>query len=234
MSISFLIVEDEVLTARFVQETIVREEHRVAGIAKSADEARSILEKTVVDCILLDINICGQEDGLQFAQSIAGHPIAIVFISAYSDKAIRDEASGILPYGFLVKPFDENDLLAMISVVASRLKSERTALADALEYEMPNDDECIKLDHTMRRIICKDRSIPLSKNEFTCIDYLLQYRDVIVGYDDLKNRVWDEKEVREATLRELINRIRKKVPCLSITNVYGQGYVCSVSENLFS
>jgi len=105
MGHSFLIVEDELLTAYFIKETLEDEGYKVIDYVKSASEARSILEHTHPDFILLDINIYGIKDGLQFAQSILDKSIAIIFISAHSDKTTLHEAMNSVPYGFLIKPY---------------------------------------------------------------------------------------------------------------------------------
>jgi AmiR/NasT family two-component response regulator len=72
----------------------------------------------------MDINIQGSEDGIQLSRSLVDENVAIVYISAYSDPQTLQEAAVTVPYGFLVKPFREADLMAVLHIVVSRVKKE--------------------------------------------------------------------------------------------------------------
>jgi DNA-binding response OmpR family regulator len=221
MSYSFLIVEDELLTARFIKETLEDEDYEVIGCAKSAAEARGILEHTYPDFILLDINIYGIEDGLQFAQSILDKNIAIIFISAYSDKTTLYEAINSFPYGFLVKPFTENDLLAVILVAISRRM---------MDYNKESVTSAQIQCHIKEGIVIyQNKKIELGKKELLCLNFFIKNAEKIVSYDELRKHIWQKQHVNDSTVRELINRLRNKIPNIYIKNVYGKGYSFSLS-----
>ncbi len=216
MGFSFLIVEDEKLTARFSEEVLEAAGHQVVGIAKNAEEAHHLLETAHVDFILLDINIHGNVDGLQFAQSIATQNIAIIFISAHCDKATLDEAMTLYPYGYLVKPFNQNDLLAVLSVAISRYQIQTPT--------PPKQDTLIACDMQKQCLFFQEREIPLGQKELLCLELLIQHADTLVEYETLRKHVWRDKYVSDVTVRELINRIRNKVADLPLHNVYAKGY----------
>ena len=67
------------------------------------------------DLILMDIGLAGEIDGIETSRRIRKHrPIPIIFISAYSNQNRIEEALAVSPCGYLLKPFEEKDLLAVI------------------------------------------------------------------------------------------------------------------------
>ena len=217
MSYSFLIVEDEPMTSRFIKEILIDEGYDVAGIATSADEARKILHNSHIDVILLDINIKGAEDGLQFAKSIAHKDISIIFISAYSDKNTLHESTFVNPCGFLVKPFKEDNLLAVLSVVIADL--------DKKQQITTSEPQSILINHENKSISYMNETIQLTNKELRCIELFINNPNKTISLSDLHDNVWDNSYVEDSTLRELIKRIRKKVHFISIESIYAQGYL---------
>jgi DNA-binding NarL/FixJ family response regulator len=59
------------------------------------------------DILFMDISLSGKMDGIEAAETIARNaPIAIVFMTGYSNQSIIDRASALAPAAYLVKPFD--------------------------------------------------------------------------------------------------------------------------------
>ncbi len=228
MNLTFLIVEDESITSRFICEIIEDQGHEVVGSAKSALEARKFLAEQHIDIIMMDINIQGSEDGIQLAQSLADNNVAIVYISAYSDPQTLQEAAGTIPYGFLVKPFREADLIAVLHIVVSRVKKE---LSDRKKQTKDTFSECW-LDIEFNRLHWYSQIIELSKNETTALNLFWTKPDLPITMEELRQAVWGDKNIGDSTIRELINRIRNKVETLCIENIYGTGYILKSEINI--
>lgn len=110
---SILIVEDEPLIADDIAEILEKNGFTVVGIVDEAEEALAAIATYQPALALLDINIGGQVDGIGLAARIE---IPFVFLTSYYDKATLARAARVNPSGYLVKPFDENELIANVEI----------------------------------------------------------------------------------------------------------------------
>lgn len=61
--------------------------------------------------MLMDINIRGNTEGIETARMIKkGFNIPVIFVSSHSDDDTLERAKATQPDGFVVKPFEDNDL----------------------------------------------------------------------------------------------------------------------------
>jgi len=116
MKAKILIVEDQFIEANNLKLILKKADYNVCSIARSVKEALTIIEEEKPELVLLDIQLEGKLTGIDLANSLRNRNIAFVFLSANSDEAILKEASATKPYGFLVKPFREKDVLVMLDV----------------------------------------------------------------------------------------------------------------------
>lgn len=115
-----LIVEDQFIEAYDLQLMLERNGYTVTGIASSAAEAIDLIEKNKPDLICLDIFIKGKETGIDLGMQLQGSGIGIVYISANSGKSILNQAKVTNPYGFIVKPFREEDIVSTLEIASYR------------------------------------------------------------------------------------------------------------------
>lgn len=123
MSTSVLIVEDEFIVANDLQLILNQAGYLVIGIAVSAEEACEYIAKNKPDLVLLDIHLEGKQSGIDLAKNLKAENIAFVYLSANSNQTILEEAKKTEPYGFLVKPFREKDLLITLEIASYRHKN---------------------------------------------------------------------------------------------------------------
>ncbi|QIP13861.1 sigma 54-interacting transcriptional regulator [Spirosoma aureum] len=116
MDINVLIVEDEFLVANDLRVIVKQAGYKVTGIAASVEEANENLQKQKPDLVLLDIRLKGILSGIDFARKLRAENIAFVYISANSSQKVLEEAKSTDPYGFIVKPFREKDLLVALDI----------------------------------------------------------------------------------------------------------------------
>ena len=114
---SILIVEDEPLIADDIAETLEANGFTVCDIVDEAEEALNAVAKYSPDLALLDINIEGDQDGISLAEQLS---IPFNFLTSYYDKATLERAGKTNPSGYLVKPFQENDLIANVELGLNR------------------------------------------------------------------------------------------------------------------
>lgn len=111
-----LIVEDEFIVANDLRLLLLQSGHKVVGIAVSAEEAEELLQKQKPDIVIVDIILEGNLSGIDLARKLRAENIAFVYLSANSNQEILEQAKATEPYGFLVKPFREQDLLITLDI----------------------------------------------------------------------------------------------------------------------
>lgn len=111
-----LIVEDERLIAEDIKFTLKDYGYNVLAIVDSGEEAVSNALSLHPDCILMDIMIKGNIDGIQAAAKIkSNYKVQILFLSAYADAELKNRAYKTRPIGFLNKPFEEDELISLLN-----------------------------------------------------------------------------------------------------------------------
>jgi two-component system, sensor histidine kinase and response regulator len=112
-----LVVEDERIVARHIEESLNELGYRVVGLASSGEEAiRKALELEPT-LVLMDIHLRGDMDGITTAHFIREQlAVPIIFLTAFSDVETLRRASATAPYGYVVKPFTEVDLRCAIEI----------------------------------------------------------------------------------------------------------------------
>lgn len=115
-----LIVEDEFIVAHDLQMILQRAGYQVAGIANSVKNAHIILETQAVDLVLLDIYLKGKLTGIDLAHDLMKREIPFIYISANSNEKVMEAAKSTCPYGFIVKPYRDRDVLLSIDIARYR------------------------------------------------------------------------------------------------------------------
>jgi two-component system, NtrC family, response regulator HydG len=116
LKIKVLIVEDQFIEAHSLERILLRANYSVCSIARSVPIALKIIEKERPDLVLLDIYLQGDLTGIDLAKSLKERNIPFVYLSANSTKQVLHDAKETKPYGFLVKPVREKDVLVMLDV----------------------------------------------------------------------------------------------------------------------
>ncbi len=121
-----LIVEDEGLIAKDLQAMLKRLGYDVPVTVGTGELAIQTAAQNQPDLILMDIQLRGNMDGVEAAETIqANQKIPIVFLTANSDEPTFQRAKITDPFGFLIKPFEERGLHAGIEMALYKHQSEK-------------------------------------------------------------------------------------------------------------
>ncbi|PKG33450.1 response regulator [Methanoregula sp.] len=116
-----LLVEDDDIIAKVEDWRLKNLGYEVAGRAVSGAEAMDLVAKTRPDLVLMDINIQGEMDGIETAKRIKKQfSIPVVYVTSHSDGSTLDRAKATQPDGFIVKPFEDNDLRVGIELALKK------------------------------------------------------------------------------------------------------------------
>lgn len=120
-----LIVEDESLVAMDMERMLLGLGYEVLPNVNSYDDAMLALNTNKPDLVLLDINLNDTKTGIDLSKQIQQqYKIPFIYLTSHSDKATMDEALVTKPYGYLLKPFDADDLYAAIEVAMSNFMGQ--------------------------------------------------------------------------------------------------------------
>ena len=115
-----LIVEDESLVGHHLKLILTAAGYKVTGISESVNEALAAIEEQKPDLVLLDIHLKGVLNGIDLARKLTERNMAFVYLTANFQGALLEEAKSTMPFGFIVKPFREDDLLTTLDVAFYR------------------------------------------------------------------------------------------------------------------
>ena len=123
---TILIVEDEKIIAEDIKNTLVKFKYNVPEIIASGEKAIRRAEELKPDLVLMDIMIEGSINGIVAAKKIyRDFGIPIVFLTAYADDNILEQAAESSPFGYLIKPFEDRELRATIEMAFYKSKMEK-------------------------------------------------------------------------------------------------------------
>lgn len=120
-----LIVEDDPVIAADTAAMLAELGHAVCGVASDAARGIALAELELPDLALVDIRLGRGPDGITVAQALNERGIPFVFITAHTDPATVQRVAVTRPEGFLIKPFDRDDLRTQLAVVLARLDRTR-------------------------------------------------------------------------------------------------------------
>lgn len=130
-----LVVDDEDLARlRLVKMIESLEGHEVVGEATNGAEALAAIEECDPDIVLMDVRMPG-EDGLSAAHAIAElpEPPAVIFCTAYNEYAL--EAFETLAVGYLLKPVQQEQLVATLAKAQKTTKVQKYSLQNEVEED---------------------------------------------------------------------------------------------------
>lgn len=120
-----MIVEDEKILSRILEQKLNDEGFQVIASATSGEDAIKLFETVDPDCILMDIKLSGEMDGIEAATIIKQKKdIPVIYLTAYTDDEIIEKAKVTDPFGYLLKPFDIRDLKKTIEIALYKHKLE--------------------------------------------------------------------------------------------------------------
>ena len=120
-----LISEDEIMVARDLEQRLLKFGYQVADIVDTGEEAVQKAATLHPDLVLMDIRLSGEMDGIAAAAQIrSACKTPVVFITAYADPGTLERAGVSEPFGYLLKPFEEQALHAAIEMAFYRHRAE--------------------------------------------------------------------------------------------------------------
>ncbi len=138
VGVRILVAEDETIIRLDLRDLLVRAGFEVCAEARDGEEAVALARSEQPDLAIMDVKM-PRLDGIEAARRILDErPIPIVMLTAYGQEELVSRAVEAGVFGYLVKPFREQDLLPAIQTARARheeleaVREEAESLAEAL------------------------------------------------------------------------------------------------------
>jgi signal transduction histidine kinase len=129
--LKILVVEDERIVARDLQIRLTNLGYHISGIASSKEEALQSAQQNLPDLALMDIRLNGVPDGIDAARQLrADFNLPVIYLTGHSDNATLSQARTTEPFGYILKPFENRELVAAIETAVYKHRAE-TRLREA-------------------------------------------------------------------------------------------------------
>lgn len=107
-----------------IESKLKRLGYDVADIINNSDKAIDYLSFHNPDLVLCDIMIKGFKDGIEVAEAVKHKRIPFIFLTSLSDRDTVSRAQKVMPFGYIVKPFNERDLFSAIEIALYKHHAE--------------------------------------------------------------------------------------------------------------
>lgn len=161
--VGILIVEDESIVARDIQQSLKKLGYEVLGVCATGEDAIQKAEQTKPSLVLMDIMLKGEMSGIDAAEAIRQKlNIPIIFLTAYADSSTLSKAKVTEPSGYIIKPFKEIDLQTNIEIAlykhekATESRRERDFLYSLVEAKSTKETIFVKSNMKLVKIYTKE------------------------------------------------------------------------------
>lgn len=181
--IRILVTEDERITALDLKMTLIDLGYEVVDTVASAEESVTRTATLKPDLVLMDIHLKTEMLGTEAAEIIEREfGIPVIFLTAYSDTSIVEQAAKSLPYGYIVKPFERKEMDAAIQVALARHQANK---------ELRYSDQRLRMALESAEMDIWEWS-PGSSADNSDIDLSHQSKIVVYSLDELLKRIHPE------------------------------------------
>ena len=216
-----LVVEDEKRLNRIISEALEDEGYSVDSCFNGLD-ALDYAGGADYDVIILDI-MMPRMDGLEVVRRLrsGGNSTPVLFLTARD--SVADRVTGLESGGdyYLVKPFDFQELMAVVRVMTRKYTGNRSNV-----YTIAD----LRLDATAKTVTRAGKSIELTAKEFALLEYMLRNKGVVLSREMIENNLWNyDYEGGTNVVDVYVGYLRKKMDTgfdrKLIHTVWGAGWV---------
>lgn len=221
-----LIVEDEVIAAEYLKDTLERQGWVVVDIVDNGVDAIRSVKKYSPNLVLMDIMINGPKSGCEVGIDIKKiSDCSIVFTTAYSDDEMISYAMDIKADGYIMKPYNIKEVIATIYILS--VKKGNVARNNFKVCRLIGD---FHFNYETNLLYKNEQIVKLGPKALKLIRLLCSQRDTCVSYEELYKNIWDGN-LNLKKLQMVVYRIREVCNTDFIENINGVGYQVKINHS---
>lgn len=216
-----LVVEDEKHLNRIISETLADEGYQTDACF-DGEQALEYLDGASYDVIVLDI-MMPKMNGLELVRTLRARRDTTPVLFLTSRDSVSDRVEGLESGGdyYLTKPFEFQELLAVIRVMTRKYTGNRSNVFTIAD---------LTLDTASRRVTRAGREIDLTAREYALLEYMMRNRGVVLSREMIENNLWNyDYEGGTNVVDVYVGYLRKKMDSgfsqKLIHTVWGTGWV---------
>ncbi len=193
-----VIVEDDLLVAQTIQRKLEQAGYVVPAILASGQEAIGAIPGIAPDLILMDIELDGSIDGIQASAEIHRQTdVPIIYLTAYANEDVLRRAKMTEPYGYILKPFRDRELLSNIEITLHRHRLERELRVREAELQI----QALVLNQIQDRVTITDLDGTITYVNDAEVITLGRPREELIGQNI---SIYGEDPTRGASQQEIL------------------------------
>lgn len=211
------LVEDEVALSNLIKNYLERAGYETICFTKGNDAIKYIGNK--VDLWILDIMLGDDVNGYEVIKAIKQHDeeVPVIFTSARDQDLDKILGLELGSDDYITKPYSSKELVLRVNNIIKRVYKDK--ITTRINY----NDYVIDLES--RLITLKEKEIKLTTLEFDLLVLFIKNKDRSFSREEILNAVWgDDYFGNDRVVDDLVRRVRKKLPKLNISAIYGYGY----------
>jgi len=219
-----LLVEDDV-SLGYVLKEYLELHHFNIELAKDGESALQVFNRLHFDVCILDVML-PKKDGFTLAYEIKqiNDRMPIIFLTAKSLKVDKLKGFNLGADDYMVKPVDEEELIARIHAVVRRA-APITKERDGHQFMIGK----YIFDAGNQVLMLGDKKQFITSKEAAVLKMLCEHKGRILDRKQTLKRLWGESDYfTRRSMDVFISHLRKYLgddPSIEIKNVHGKGYV---------
>jgi PAS domain S-box-containing protein len=208
-----LIVEDDVMVAAILQSRLKKMGYAAPNMVTSGEKAVEKVRENRPALVLMDIELSGEMDGIEAAQCIREQfDIPVIYLTSHTDDAILERASLTEPLGYIVKPFEEGELRAVIEIAF---------------YRHQADQQLRKMERWLTTTLRSIGDGVIATDTEGCVTMLNPVAEAITGWKQAEatGQRFEEvfKTINEKTRKPIANPVSKSLKNGAVVNLEENG-----------
>lgn len=221
-------------TILFVEDELITRKNYVAYLkmlfkevyeAEDGNKAYNIYKNKRPDIMIIDINI-PKLNGLELLRKIRENDFTTkaIMLTAHTDKNFLLDATSLKLTKYLVKPVSRKDLKETLELTIEELLKYNVSLVNKIELA-----ENYSWNIELKDLKFHNQSIELTNKERLFLDLLFSHRNRVFTHNEIFDYVWEfDQDISLHGLRNIVKRVRKKLPQDTIVNIFNEGYKINV------
>ena len=211
-------VEDEIDLSNLIRTYLERSGYQVVSFTKGRDAINYIGE--TVDLWILDIMLGDDVNGYDIIKAIREQDsnVPVIFTSARDQDLDKILGLELGSDDYITKPYSSKELVLRVDKILKRVYK------DTPKQLIKYDDYTIDVDKRVA-LDKKGKEIKLTTLEFDLLLLFVQNKNKCFSREEILDSVWGKDYFgTDRVVDDLVRRLRKKMPLLNVSAVYGYGY----------